>query len=92
MKKKILVCSVIFIALFSSCNNGNKVINDDRNKYESKYKLTEYEKKEFKIDDQTSYMTEYIQYIDKDSIDYLAFVNTNNNSVYFYKYRNSSFF
>lgn len=91
MKKKISVCSVIFIALFSSCNNGNKVINEDRNKYESKCKLIEFKKKEFKIDDQTSYMTEYIQYIDKDSIDYLAFVNTNNNSVYFYKYSNSSF-
>ena len=91
MKIKLLLCSVVFIALLSSCNNGNKVINEDRNKYESKCKLIEFKKKEFKIDEQTTYLTEYIQYVDKDSIDYLVFVNKYNNSVYYYNYSNCRF-
>lgn len=91
MKRAILLYLLISIVLFS-CNNGNKVINENTNKYERKCRLKELENKEFKIDDQTTYLTEYIQYIDKDSAEYLAFVNKNNNSVYFYKYSNSGFF
>lgn len=91
MKLKLLLCSIVFIALLSSCDNGNKVINENRNKYENKCRLIECKKKEFNIDDQTTYLTEYIQYIDKDSIDQLVFVNKNNNSVYYYNYNNCRF-
>ena len=90
MKKIIPIIIIIVISLDSCHNKQGNIINKERNKHRNNYKIEKIMIKEFILDDETSYMIDYFQFID-DKKETLAFINSYNNSLYFFNYTNFKF-
>lgn len=90
MNKKNQILFVVFLVIYSCNYHQGSVINTERNKSEKNYSVERKKIKEFLLDDETSYMIDYIQFKD-DQYNKLLFVNSFNNSIYFYNYDESSF-
>jgi hypothetical protein len=75
--------------LIISCQEG--VINREQKKHTNHCKLIVHGIKEFPLDEESTYLTNYIQLIDNDISFNFSFVNSYNNSIYFYDYESSSF-
>ncbi len=88
--KYIPILSLIF--LFSSCTEGGKIVNEKYDSTGKEYTLSLIDKKEYSLDSETSYLTDYLQYIDIDSIAQLCFMNEYNNSIYVYEEESGKFF
>lgn len=77
--------------MFFSCTNSGKVINERYNSSGKEYSLSLVSIKEYSLDSETSYLAEYLQYVDTDSIAKLCFMNTHNNSIYIYEEETGDF-
>ena len=83
----LLSCVVVFFIF--TVNDSNP--NPNTNKFINRCKIEYIGDKCFELDDETSYLSSYIQFIDNDTARYFTFTNEYNNSIYFYDYTNSAF-
>lgn len=81
--KYIAIISFLFFCL--SCTEEGKVVNERFNHSGKELTLSLINTKEYPLDEETSYLTSYLQYIDTDSMAQLCFMNTYNNSIYMYE-------
>jgi hypothetical protein len=77
--------------IVSSCNNSGSVVNDKIGQYANNCTLVFKGVKEFPLDDETSYLNQYVQLYDMDTAIYYTFLNPYNNSIYFYDYNSSDY-
>jgi hypothetical protein len=86
------ILTFFFIGLFfSSCSNDVKSINNE-GKLESSHKLVKIGSKEFNLDKETAPQSNQFQiFRAKDSSEILTFLNSYNNSIYFYDFDNEEF-
>jgi hypothetical protein len=89
MKKYNIIA--ILILFISSCDTGGFIRNEKQNVHKNNCTLIFNGIKEFEIDDETSYLLPYIQYVNCEKGDYFTFYNRHNNSIYFYDYDSSKF-
>jgi hypothetical protein len=82
--------SFIVLVVVISCSESNEVVNKEQKKYNNKCKLEFVGIKQFPLDEESSYNLEYVSIID-DSTELFSFLNTYNNSIYLYDYKNSVF-
>jgi hypothetical protein len=75
--------------LIVSCQEG--VVNREQKKHTNRCKLIFHGIKEFPLDEESTHLTNYVQLIDNDTGFNFSFVNSYNNSIYFYDYDSSSF-
>jgi hypothetical protein len=87
--KKYIIFVVWIICI--SCNNVGSIINKECDNYVNNCSLIFKGIKEFPLDEESSYLIRYIQFIDTDAGCYLSFLNNHNNSIYFYDYHSSTF-
>ncbi|MDR2362037.1 MAG: DUF4221 domain-containing protein [Prevotellaceae bacterium] len=82
-----------FYTIFCLCIScqASSVINEERDQYPNRCSLASNGIKEFPLDDETSYIALYQQLIYTDTITYFSFLNTHNNSIYFYDFHTSEF-
>lgn len=85
----VLFIGIIAFIIFSK----NDIIkNTNANIFPNQCNISYIGNKAFELDDETSYLTSYIQFINRnDSLCYFSFINEYNNSIYFYNYDNSAF-
>lgn len=83
----VLVCIIAFLILGDSVSVENLHAGKLTDRCEIEYTGN----KLFKLDDETSYLSAYVQLVDKDSSCYLTFLNEYNNSIYFYDFKTSAF-
>jgi hypothetical protein len=93
--KQTLIIAMLFL-FCATCTNkkGGEIVNKERNKYKNRCTLQFVGIKAFELDDETSYLTEYLQFIPGKSgerEDYFSFLNTYNNAIYFYDYKTGRF-
>jgi hypothetical protein len=89
MKKFIYLLFLLF--LVACVDNGGSVVNKEQKKHTNNLTLVFSGIKEFDLDDETSYLTEYMQLIDTDTATYFSFHNKYSNSIYLYDYDSSRF-
>jgi hypothetical protein len=83
--KQIVLLLVLSVTIIS-CNTDS-VVNQERGKYNgNKYKLEYTGMKKFPLDEESTFNTRYLSYIQTDSINIFSFVNKYNNAVYLYNY------
>jgi hypothetical protein len=74
-----------------SCDYTGYVVNKEWNSFPNHCTLVFKGIKEFPLDDQASYYTDYLQFMDRDTVAYFSFFNRYNNAVYLYDYASSEF-
>jgi hypothetical protein len=85
--KKIVLLLVLLVTV-TSCNTDS-IVNKEQKKYlnnNNKYKLQYTGMKKFPLDEESTVKTQYISYIQTDSINIFSFVNNHNNAIYLYNY------
>jgi hypothetical protein len=87
--KKLLYLTLL--TSFLSCDYTGTVVNKEWHNYTNHCTLAFKGVKEFPLDDQASYYTEYLQFIDRDAGAYFSFFNRHNNAIYLYDYSSSEF-
>lgn len=90
MKYFSLTSFIVLILLFGCKNTQGDIPNMNKNKYSSNYTIEREILREFRLDDETSYLINYFQIIDEGA-PILAFTNSYNNSIYFYDYENQEY-
>jgi hypothetical protein bfra3_15608 len=84
MKQLIFICIII---LEFSCTDYGVVKNDHQNDYKNRCKIEFLGKKEVPADDETSVLSNYIQFVDtKKMPNTFAALNEYSNSIYYYDY------
>lgn len=76
---------ILFLGFLFSCGEGGKIVNENYNSREKEQILSLINTKEYILDSETSYLTNYLQYVDIDSVPQLCFINEYNNSIYIYE-------
>jgi len=83
---------LFFLLLLSCTSNTNKIENRKKGKLQESMELAEILTKSIALDSNTSPKPQYIQiFKDENGLQNLTFLNTFNNSIYFYNYKTSEF-